>query len=220
MVLGGWEHLHTPKSLLNFGVIWGHSGSISLLVLLGSSKVILGSSGAILALIVVWTLNLVGVVIIQRGFLYWYTRGHLRSSWGHLSVNGCMDLKLGGCSDHSERIFLLVHPGVIWGHLGVIWGHVSIKGHLDVKLGECSHSSEQGFIKVLLGSSEVILGSSEVICDPLPQNPEHVGNVTFWDLYIVGKSRLSALIWHLICFCSIYTFKVKIYTSLSVNSCN
>ncbi len=47
-------------------------------------------------------------------------------------------------------------------------------------------------------------------CDPLPQNPEHVGNVTFWDLYIVGKSSLSALIWHLMCFCSIYTFKVML----------
>ncbi len=45
---------------------------------------------------------------------------------------------------------------------------------------------------------------------PLPQNPEHVGNVTFWDLYIVGKNRLSALIWLLICFCSIYTFKVML----------
>ncbi len=74
---------------------------------------------------------------------------------GQIGIKGCMDLKLDGCSHHSQRIFLLVL-------LGSSWGHTNIKGHMDLKLCGCSHHSERIILLVLLWSSEVILESYEV----------------------------------------------------------
>ncbi len=90
---------------LKLGGCSHHSETISLLVLPGSSKVILGSYG-----LETWW--------VQSSFREDFFTGipgvicgHPGVMWGHLSINGCMDLKLDGCSHHSERIFLLVHPG-------------------------------------------------------------------------------------------------------------
>ncbi len=49
--------------------------------------------------------NFVGVLTIQRGLFYCYFWGHLRSSEGHIIIKGHMNLKLGGCSHHSEKFF-------------------------------------------------------------------------------------------------------------------
>ena len=78
--------------------------------------------------------------------------GNVRSFWGHISINGHMDLKLGGCSH--QRGFLYWY---FQGHLRSSWGYLSIYGSMDLKLGGCSHHSERIYLLVPPGSSEVML---------------------------------------------------------------
>ena len=119
---------------------------------------------------VVWWWYLVGVSIstsrrvdFKNVDVIW---GHHRVIWGHISINGCMHLKLGDCSYHSERIFYWYFrrlPGsseVILGSFEVmliIWmvaWTVNLMSVVTIQSGV--------LIKVLLGSSEVIRGHISV----------------------------------------------------------
>ncbi len=58
-----------------------------------------------------------------------------------------MDLKLGGCTHHSEGILL---PGLYEVILGSSLGHVSRKGLMNLKLSGCTYHSE-GIFKGTFG---------------------------------------------------------------------